>query len=81
MIAALATASLITAGSTAYSPCSSGSVMADGTRTLSVGNLNWDIISGGIKRIIEVPEDKIAEDRRTRTLPEIRGEGIERCST
>lgn len=39
--------------------------MADGTRTLSVGNLNWEIISHGMQRIIEVPEDMIAEGLRT----------------
>jgi threonine dehydratase len=39
--------------------------MADGTRTLSIGNLNWEIISRGIKRIVEVPEEKIAEGVRT----------------
>lgn len=38
--------------------------IADGTRTLSVGNLNWEIIRDGLKRIIEVPEDKIAEGLR-----------------
>jgi len=39
--------------------------MADGARTPSVGKLNWEIISGGLKRIIEVPEQKIAEGLRT----------------
>lgn len=39
--------------------------LADGTRTLCVGNLNWEIIRDGIRRIIEVPEDKIAEGVRT----------------
>jgi threonine dehydratase len=39
--------------------------IADGTRTLSVGKINWEIISRGIKRIVEVPEDKIAEGLRT----------------
>src|SRR5205814_3165613 len=39
--------------------------MADGTRTLCVGNLNWEIISRGVKRIVEVPEEKIAEGVRT----------------
>ena len=38
--------------------------MADGTRTLSVGNLNWDIIQEGLRRIVEVPEDDIAEGLR-----------------
>ena len=39
--------------------------MADGTRTLSVGHINWEIISKGVKRIIEVPEDRIGEGLRT----------------
>jgi threonine dehydratase len=39
--------------------------MADGTRTPSVGNLNWEIIRSGLRRIIEVPEDMIAEGLRT----------------
>ncbi len=39
--------------------------IADGTRTPSVGKLNWEIISGGLRRIVEVPEDKIAEGLRT----------------
>lgn len=38
--------------------------LADGTRTLSIGNLNWEIIRAGLKRIIEVPEEKIAEGVR-----------------
>ena len=38
--------------------------MADGTRTLSLGDLNWEIARGGLKRIIEVPEKKIAEGLR-----------------
>ncbi|MEP6944419.1 MAG: threonine/serine dehydratase [Acidobacteriota bacterium] len=38
--------------------------IADGTRTLSVGNLNWAVIKHGIKDIIEVPEQKIAEALR-----------------
>jgi threonine dehydratase len=38
--------------------------IADGTRTLSVGNLNWPIIKQGIKDIIEVPEQNIAEALR-----------------
>lgn len=38
--------------------------IADGTRTLSVGNLNWEIIKDGLKRIIEVPEERIAEGLR-----------------
>lgn len=39
--------------------------IADGTRTLSVGKINWEIIRRGIRRIVEVPEDKIAEGLRT----------------
>lgn len=35
--------------------------IADGTRTLSLGNLNWPIIKEGLKEIIEVPEEKIVE--------------------
>ncbi len=38
--------------------------LADGTRTLSVGKLNWEIIRDGLQRIIEVPEEKIAEGLR-----------------
>lgn len=39
--------------------------MADGTRTPSVGNLNWEIIRTGLRHIVEVPEEKIAEGLRT----------------
>jgi threonine dehydratase len=35
--------------------------IADGARTLRVGDLNWEIIRRGLRRIVEVPEDKIAE--------------------
>jgi threonine dehydratase len=35
--------------------------MADGARTLSVGEHNWKILKRGMKRIVEVPEDKIAD--------------------
>jgi threonine dehydratase len=35
--------------------------IADGTRTLSLGNLTWPIIKNGLKEIVEVPEDKIIE--------------------
>jgi threonine dehydratase len=38
--------------------------IADGTRTLSLGNLNWPIIKNGVKEIIEVPEEKIVEAMR-----------------
>ncbi len=33
--------------------------IADGTRTLSVGNINWPIIKNGLNEIIEVSEDNI----------------------
>src|SRR5688500_13782401 len=39
--------------------------IADGTRTLSLDDLNWEIVRGGINNIIEVPEEKIAEGLRT----------------
>ena len=39
--------------------------IADGTRTPSVGKLNWEIIRTGLRRIIEVPEEKIAQGLRT----------------
>ncbi|MEP6789328.1 MAG: pyridoxal-phosphate dependent enzyme [Acidobacteriota bacterium] len=35
--------------------------IADGTRTLSLGNLNWPIIKLGLKEIVEVPEERIVE--------------------
>lgn len=35
--------------------------VADGTRTLSLGNLNWPIIKDGLNEIVEVPEEKIVE--------------------
>ena len=38
--------------------------IADGTRTLSLGKLNWPIIKDGLKEIIEVPEEKIIEALR-----------------
>lgn len=38
--------------------------IADGTRTLSLGKLNWPIISQGLKEIIEVPDETIAEGLR-----------------
>jgi len=31
----------------------------------SLGNLNWEIVHGGLRRIIEVPEEMIAEGLRT----------------
>ncbi len=38
--------------------------IADGTRTLSLGNINWPIIRNGVKEIVEVPEEKIVEALR-----------------
>jgi threonine dehydratase len=35
--------------------------VADGARTLSLGEQNWKILQRGMKRIVEVPEEKIAE--------------------
>jgi threonine dehydratase len=35
--------------------------LADGARTLSLGNLNWPIVQDGIAGIIEVSEENIAE--------------------
>jgi threonine dehydratase len=35
--------------------------IADGARTLSLGEHNWPILRDGIAGIVEVPEDKIAE--------------------
>ena len=35
--------------------------IADGARTISLGNLNWPIIRDGAKDFIEVPEERIAE--------------------
>jgi threonine dehydratase len=35
--------------------------IADGARTVSLGEHNWAILKGGIDSIVEVPEDKIAE--------------------
>jgi threonine dehydratase len=39
--------------------------LADGARTVSVGELNWPIIRDNIKEIIEVSEERIAEAMRT----------------
>ncbi len=39
--------------------------IADGTRTLSLGNLNWAIIKEGVEDIIEVPEERIIEGVRS----------------
>jgi len=38
--------------------------IADGTRTLSLGKLNWPIIKNGINGIIEVPDAQIVEALR-----------------
>jgi threo-3-hydroxy-L-aspartate ammonia-lyase len=35
--------------------------IADGARTLSLGRSNWEVLKDGLARIIEVPEEKIAE--------------------
>jgi threonine dehydratase len=35
--------------------------IADGARTISLGEHNWKILKRGLKRIVEVPEEKIAE--------------------
>jgi len=38
--------------------------IADGTRTLSVGKRNWEILRDGIEAIVEVPEEAIREGVR-----------------
>lgn len=38
--------------------------IADGTRTLSLGKINWPIIKEGLKEIIEVPDETIANALR-----------------
>ena len=38
--------------------------IADGTRTLSVGQHNWEILRTGLETIVEVPEDAIREGVR-----------------
>ncbi len=35
--------------------------IADGARTLSLGEITWPIVHGGVEQIVEVPEDAIAE--------------------
>jgi threonine dehydratase len=35
--------------------------IADGARTVSLGNRNWDILKSGLAGIVEVPEEKIRE--------------------
>ena len=39
--------------------------IADGARTISLGELNWPIIQNGVKDIIEVSEEKICDAVRT----------------
>lgn len=38
--------------------------IADGARTLSLGDRNWEILRSGLKKIVEVPEEQIAEGLR-----------------
>jgi threonine dehydratase len=38
--------------------------IADGTRTLSVGKHNWEILKDGLETIVEVPEDAIRDGVR-----------------
>jgi len=38
--------------------------IADGARTLSLGNLNWEIIKDGVTGIFEVPDEAIADALR-----------------
>ena len=38
--------------------------IADGARTISLGNLNWEIIKNGVAGIIEVPDKTIADALR-----------------
>ena len=38
--------------------------IADGARTLSLGNLNWEIIKDGVAGIFEVPDEAIADALR-----------------
>ncbi|HET9177794.1 MAG TPA: threonine/serine dehydratase [Terriglobia bacterium] len=38
--------------------------IADGARTISLGDRNWEILSTGLQKIVEVPEEKIAEGLR-----------------
>jgi len=38
--------------------------MADGARTLCLGDRNWEVIRSGLARIVEVPEQQIAEGLR-----------------
>jgi threonine dehydratase len=38
--------------------------VADGVRTLCLGDRNWEILKTGLQKIVEVPEEKIAEGLR-----------------
>jgi threonine dehydratase len=38
--------------------------LADGARTVSIGNYNWEIIKNGVSEIIEVSEEKIKQSLR-----------------
>ena len=38
--------------------------IADGARTISLGNHNWEILSNGLAGIVEVPEERIVEALR-----------------
>lgn len=38
--------------------------IADGARTISLGDRNWEILRTGLQRIVEVPEEKIVEGLR-----------------
>ncbi len=39
--------------------------IADGARTLCIGDRNWEVLKTGLKKIFEVPEPKIIEGVRT----------------
>ncbi len=38
--------------------------IADGARTLCIGDRNWEVLRTGLSKIVEVPEDKIIEGLR-----------------
>ena len=38
--------------------------IADGARTLCLGDRNWEILKTGLQKVVEVPEEKIAEGLR-----------------
>jgi threonine dehydratase len=38
--------------------------IADGARTLCLGDRNWEILKAGLQKIVEVPEEKIGEGLR-----------------